>query len=148
MIKNKKASHEYFLLEQFIAGIILLGSEIKSIREGKVNLVDSFCSFTGNELFLNNCHIAEYKFSNQFNHGPKRPRKLLLKKRELKKLRAKSAEKGLTIVPVTMFINDKGLCKITIYLAKGKKSYDRRDSLKEKDNKRELNKSYKDLKKY
>ena len=146
-IKNKKASHEYFLLEQFIAGIVLVGTEIKSIREGKVNLVDSFCSFTGNELYLNNAHISEYKFGNRYNHDPKRPRKLLLKKRELKKLRTKTAEKGLTIVPVTMFITDQGFCKITIYLAKGKKSYDRRESLKEKDNKRELNRNYKDLKK-
>lgn len=128
-IKNKKAAHEYFLLEQFIAGIVLVGTEIKSIREGKVNLVDSFCSFTGNELFLINAHIAEYKFGNINNHNPKRPRKLLLKKRELKKLRTKTAEKGLTIVPVTMYINDKGFCKITIYLAKGKKSYDKKDAI-------------------
>jgi SsrA-binding protein len=138
MIKNKKASHEYFLLDEFKAGIILVGTEIKSIRAGKVSLVDSFCSFTGNELFLNNAHIAEYEFGNQFNHDPKRPRKLLLKKRELKKLKTKSQEKGLTIVPVTMFINDKGKCKITIYLAKGKKTYDKKMSLKEKDIQREI----------
>ena len=138
MIKNKKAAHEYFLLEQFIAGICLVGTEIKSIRAGKVSLVDSFCSFTGNELFLNNVHIAAYEFGNQFNHEPKRPRKLLLKKKELKKLKTKSQEKGLTIVPVTMFINDKGKCKITIYLAKGKKTYDKRSDLKEKDLKREI----------
>jgi SsrA-binding protein len=147
MIKNKKATHEYFLLDEFKAGIVLVGTEIKSIREGNASLVDSFCSFTGNELYLNNAHIAEYKFGNQFNHEPKRPRKLLLKKKELKKLKTKTQEKGLTIIPVNMFINDKGFCKITIYLAKGKKNYDRRESLKEKDNKRELNRKYEDLKK-
>ena len=138
MIKNKKASHEYFLLEQFIAGIVLVGTEIKSIRAGKVSLVDSFCSFTGKELYLNNVHIAEYEFGNIYNHEPKRPRKLLLKKKELKKLKTKSQEKGLTIVPVTMFISDKGKCKITIYLAKGKKTHDKREALKEKDSKREM----------
>ena len=142
MIKNKKASHEYFLLEQFIAGIVLVGTEIKSIREGKVSLVDSFCSFTGNELYLNNTHIAEYQFGNIYNHEPKRPRKLLLKRKELKKLKTKSQEKGLTIVPVTMFIDDKGYCKITIYLAKGKKLHDRREALKEKDSKREIKNQY------
>jgi len=146
-IKNKKASHDYYLLDKVSAGICLVGTEIKSIREGKVNLVDSFCSFTGNELYLNNAHISEYKFGNRYNHDPKRPRKLLLKKKELKKLRTKTAEKGLTIVPVTMFINEEGFCKITIYLAKGKKSLDKRESLKIKDNKRELNRNYKDLKK-
>lgn len=142
MIKNKRASHEYFLLEQFIAGIVLVGTEIKSIREGKVSLVDSFCSFTGNELYLNNTHIAEYEFGNIYNHEPKRPRKLLLKRKELKKLKTKSQEKGLTIVPVTMFIDDKGHCKITIYLAKGKKLHDRREALKEKDSRREIKNQY------
>ena len=147
MIKNKKATHEYFLLDEFKAGICLVGTEIKSIRAGKVSLVDSFCSFTGTELYLNNVHIAEYEFGNIYNHEPKRPRKLLLKKKELKKLKTKTQEKGLTIIPVTMFVNDKGKCKITIYLAKGKKNYDRRETLKEKDNKRELNRKYEDLKK-
>lgn len=138
MIKNKRASHEYFLLEQFIAGIVLVGTEIKSIRAGKVSLVDSFCSFTGKELYLNNVHIAEYEFGNIYNHEPKRPRKLLLKRKELKKLKTKSQEKGLTIVPVTMFIDDKGHCKITIYLAKGKKLFDKRQDLKTKDSRREI----------
>lgn len=138
IIKNKKANHEYFLLEQFIAGIVLVGTEIKSIRLGKVSLVDSYCSFNGNELFLNNTHIAEYEFGNQFNHDPKRPRKLLLTKRELKKLKSKTQEKGLTIIPVIMYIDKNGYCKLSIYLAKGKKLYDRREDMKKKDSKREL----------
>jgi SsrA-binding protein len=148
IIRNKKAGYEYFLLEQFTAGIVLTGTEIKSIRDGKVNLTDSFCSFEGNQLFLKNTHIAEYEFGNQFNHIPKRPRVLLLTKRELKKLRGKTSEKGLTIVPVNMFINEKGYCKVTISLAKGKKNHDKRNSIKENDQKRELNRKYEDLKKY
>jgi SsrA-binding protein len=148
IIKNKKAGYEFFLLETFTAGIVLCGTEIKSIRDGKVNLTDSFCSFEGSQLFLRNAHIAEYEFGNQFNHIPKRPRVLLLTKRELKKLRGKTSEKGLTIVPVNMFINAKGFCKVTIALAKGKKNHDKRDSIKEKDQKRELNRKYEDLKKY
>lgn len=138
IIKNKKAAHEYFLLEQFIAGIVLVGTEIKSIRLGKVSLVDSYCSFNGKELFLNNAHIAEYEFGNQFNHDPKRTRKLLLTKRELKKLKSKTQEKGLTIIPVTMYIDKNGYCKLSIYLAKGKKLYDRREDLKKKDSKKEM----------
>jgi SsrA-binding protein len=134
-IKNKKANYEYFLLEEFISGIVLVGTEIKSIRAGKVSLVDSFCSFIGNELFLYNTHIDEYKFGNQFNHEPKRPRKLLLTKRELKKLKTKIQEKGLTIVPVTMFINDKGFCKLSIYTAKGKKNFDKKYTIREKEEK-------------
>jgi len=137
-IKNKKASYEYFLLEEMTAGIQLVGTEIKSIRKGDVNIADSFCSFTGNELFLVNAHIKEYKFGNQFNHEPRRPRKLLLRKQELKKIRRKITEKGLTIVPTSMFINKEGFCKVNISIAKGKKMYDRRESIKEKDIKRDL----------
>lgn len=137
-IKNKKASYEYFLLEDFMCGIQLVGTEIKSIRKGDVNIADSFCAFTGNELFLVNAHIKEYKFGNQFNHEPRRPRKLLLKKQELKKIRRKITEKGLTIVPTSMFINKEGFCKVNISIAKGKKTYDRRESIKEKDIKRDL----------
>lgn len=138
LIKNKKAGFEYFLLEQFVCGIVLVGTEIKSIREGKASLVDSFCSFTGDELFLNNSHIAEYKFGNQFNHEPKRSRKLLLTKKELRKLKKKTKEKGLTIVPVNMFINNRGFCKVTISIAKGKKLYDKRSTIKDRDIKRDL----------
>ena len=137
-IKNKKASYEYFLLDSYTCGIQLVGTEIKSIREGKVNIADSFCSFTGNELFLVNAHINEYKFGNQFNHIPKRPRKLLLKKQELKKIKRKITEKGLTIVPVNLFINKDGFCKVTISIAKGKKLYDKRENIKSNDVKRDL----------
>jgi len=142
IIKNKKAGYEYFLLEQFTAGIVLTGTEIKSIREGKVNLTDSFCSFEGNQLFLKNTHIAEYEFGNQFNHIPKRPRVLLLTKRELKKLRGKTSEKGLTIVPVTMFINDKGFCKVTISLAKGKKNHDKRNTIRDREEKIKIKRDF------
>ncbi len=112
IIKNKKASYEYFLLEEFTAGIVLVGTEIKSIRLGKASLVDSFCSFKDNELFINNMHITEYEFGNNFNHETKRPRKLLLTKKELRKIKKKITEKGLTIIPVNMFINKDGLCKL------------------------------------
>ena len=137
-IKNKKASYEYFLLEEMTAGIQLVGTEIKSIRKGDVNISDSFCAFTGNELFLVNAHIKEYKFGNQFNHEPRRPRKLLLKKQELKKIRRKITEKGLTIVPISMFINKEGFCKVNISIAKGKKMYDKRESIRDRDVKRDL----------
>ncbi len=137
-IKNKKAWHEYLLLEEFTAGIVLLGTEIKSIREGKANLTDSYCTFNGDELFVLNLHISEYKYGNQFNHDPKRPRKLLLKRRELKKIQGKARDKGVTVVPVELFINEQGLAKLTIYIARGKKTYDKRESLKSKDQKREI----------
>jgi len=137
-IKNKKAWHEYFLVEQFTAGIVLVGTEIKSVREGKVNLTDSYCAFTGNELYLLNAHISEYKYGNQFNHIAKRARKLLLNRRELKKILGKTREKGLTIVPIELFINENGFCKVTIAIAKGKKIYDKRESLKTKDNLRQM----------
>jgi len=137
VIKNKKANFEYNLLEEFCAGIQLVGSEIKSIREGKASISDAFCSFTGKELFLINSQIQEYKFANQFNHEPKRPRKLLLTKRELRKIQTKTKEKGLTIVPLSMFINKQGFCKVTIFIAKGKHDYDKKESIKEKDIKRD-----------
>ena len=140
-IKNKKASYEYFFLEKFIAGIQLSGTEIKSIREGKVSLVDSYCAFINNELFVKNMHIAEYKFGTHYNHEPKRDRKLLLTKRELKKLLNKVNEKGLTIIPTLLFINDNELAKLEIAVAKGKKLYDKRESLKTKDTQREIDRS-------
>lgn len=137
-IKNKKAYHEYFLVEEFTAGLVLQGTEIKSIRAGKVNLTDSYCSFTDNELFVRNMHISEYEFGNIYNHEPKRDRKLLLNRRELRKLQNKVAEKGLTIVPVRLFVGDKGLAKLVIALAKGKHTYDKRETLKKKDSAREM----------
>jgi len=139
-IRNKKASFEYFLVEEFNAGIILTGTEIKSIREGKANISDAFCNFKGDELFVIGMHIAEYTYGTYNNHVAKRDRKLLLNKKEIKKLFGKVKEKGFTIVPTVLYINDKGLAKLTIALAKGKHSYDKRDSLKEKDIKREIDK--------
>ncbi len=137
-IKNKKASFEYFLLERFIAGIVLTGTEIKSIRRGKVSIAEAYCVFVKDELFIRNMHIAEYEYGTYNNHEPKRDRKLLLTRKELKKLKAKLDEKGLTLIPTFMFINDKGLAKIEIALAKGKKLFDKRDTLKQKDFKREI----------
>ncbi len=137
-IKNKKASFEYYLLEVFSAGIVLTGTEIKSIRKGKASLKESYCAFTGNELFVRNMHIAPYDFGSYNNHEPKRERKLLLTKRELRKLKGKLDEKGLTLVPTKLFINEKGLAKLDIALAKGKKLYDKRDTLKQKDQQREI----------
>jgi SsrA-binding protein len=137
-IKNKKAAYAYFLLEEFTAGIQLYGTEIKSIRAGKANLNDSYCSFAGNELFIRNMHIAEYSFGTHYNHEPKRERKLLLTKRELKKLLTKVTEKGFTIIPVLLYINEKGLAKVDIALARGKHYYDKRETLKKKDVQREI----------
>lgn len=137
-IKNKRASFEYFLTEEFTAGIVLTGTEIKSVREGKANLTDAFCIFVGEELFVRNMHISEYKFGTYSNHEPKRDRKLLLNRRELRKILGKTQEKGLTIVPTLLYINEKGLAKLKIAIAKGKKLYDKRDSLKSKDTKREI----------
>lgn len=131
--KNKKAGFEFFLLEKFIAGIVLTGTEIKSVRAGKVSLNDAYCSFVNDELYIKNMHITEYDHGNIYNHEPKRDRKLLLTKRELKKLRSKNVEKGVTVVPTQLFISDKGFAKIEIALAKGKKLYDKRDTIKDRD---------------
>lgn len=137
-IKNKKASYQYFLIDKIVAGIQLTGTEIKSIREGKVSLAESFCVFINDELFVRDMHIAEYSFGTIYNHDPKRDRKLLLTKRELKKLRTKVQEKGLTIVPTFLFINDRGLAKLEVALAKGKHFYDKRDDIKKRDIDRDL----------
>lgn len=137
-IRNKRASHEYFLVQEFVAGIQLTGTEIKSIRDGKASIVDGYCSFTGDELFVRNIHIAEYTFGTHYNHEAKRDRKLLLTKRELKKLSVKVKERGYTIIPVSLFINEKGLAKLTIALAKGKHAFDKRETLKQKDIQREI----------
>lgn len=137
-IKNKKAAYAYFLLEEFTAGIMLTGTEIKSIRTGKANLNDAYCSFTGNELFIKNMHISEYSFGTHYNHEPKRDRKLLLTKRELKKLLTKVTEKGYTIIPVLLYIDENGLAKVNIALARGKHYYDKRETLKKKDIQREI----------
>ncbi|HKK09595.1 MAG TPA: SsrA-binding protein SmpB [Bacteroidales bacterium] len=137
-IRNKKASHEYFLEEKLITGISLLGTEIKSIREGKASLKEAYCFVRREELYIKNMHIAEYKYGSYENHEPKRDRKLLANKKEIRKFSSKVKEKGNSIIPVRMFINDKGMAKLEIALAKGKKLHDKRDSLKDKDMKRQL----------
>ncbi|MCK9302310.1 MAG: SsrA-binding protein SmpB [Bacteroidales bacterium] len=137
-IKNRKAEYQYFLVGEYTAGIVLTGTEIKSIREGKANLSDAYCMFIDGELFVMNMHISEYKYGTHYNHDPKRNRKLLLTARELKKLQAQINEKGFTIIPVKLFINEKGMAKLLISLAKGKKLFDKRESLKEKDSLRDI----------
>ena len=137
-IRNKKASFEYHFIDKYIAGIVLTGSEIKSIRLGKVNLQDAYCTFLNGELFVKEMHISPYVMAKEINHEPKRERKLLLSKRELRKLETKNKEKGLTIIPIRIFLNDRGLAKLEIALAKGKKLYDKRVDIKEKDLKREM----------
>jgi len=142
-IKNKRASFEYHLLDKYTAGIRLLGTEIKSIRQGKANINDSFCSFFEDGLYIRNMHIAEYSFGSFYNHEAKRDRQLLLTKRELKKLRDKGEEKGFTIVPLRIFINERGYAKVEIALAKGKKDFDKRETIKERESKRELDRAMK-----
>jgi SsrA-binding protein len=137
-IRNKRASYEYEFIDKYVAGIMLKGTEIKSIREGKVNLQDGYCLFINSELFARNIHISHYKQGTHFNHDPTRERKLLLNKRELIKLKKKSEEKGLSIIPIKLFTNNRGLAKLEIALAKGKKLHDKRQSIKEKDLKHEL----------
>ncbi|HHH54493.1 MAG TPA: SsrA-binding protein SmpB [Bacteroidetes bacterium] len=137
-IKNKKASFEYHLLQTFESGIVLSGTEVKSIREGKANINEAYCHFDKNgELWIKNMHISEYKLGTYYNHETKRDRKLLLKKSELKKLQRKVNEKGLTIVPTKVYFNERGLVKIEIALAQGKRAFDKRHSIKDKDMKRE-----------
>ena len=138
VIKNKRAEFDYELIEKFVAGIVLCGTEIKSIRAGKASLADSYCFFSGNELYVKGLHIAEYWWGNLNNHDPRRDRKLLLTGKELSKLHRKSKEKGLTIIASRLFISDKGYAKLTIALARGKKAYDKRESIKDKDMKREM----------
>lgn len=142
-IKNKRASFDYELLDQYIAGIVLTGTEIKSIRLGKASLVDTFCVFENDELWVKNMHVTEYFFGSYNNHAVRRDRKLLLTKKELAKLRRQTKETGFTIVPSKLFINEKGLAKLVIYTAKGKKVYDKRESLKEKDDKRSMDRAMK-----
>lgn len=138
-IKNKKARFEYDLLDKYTAGIVLGGTEIKSLRYGRASISESFCEFNERgELFVINMQIDEYSHASHYNHKPKAQRKLLLQKRELKKLHKEVTASGLTIVPLTLFINDRGLAKIQIALAKGKKLYDKRETMKDRDNKRDL----------
>ncbi len=138
-IKNKKAKFEYELLDTYVAGIVLAGTEIKSIREGKASIAQSFCEFSDSgELFVINMQIDEYSHAYHFNHRPKAERKLLMHRRELKKLKKEVSTSGLTIVPLNLFINDRGLAKVRIALAKGKKLYDKRETIKKRESKRNL----------
>lgn len=137
-VKNRQASYEYELLDKYVAGIVLRGTEIKSIREGKVNLQDGYGYFNNGELFVKGVNISPYAQGTHYNHEATRERKLLLKRSELKKLQARSEEKGLTLVPTRLFINDRGLAKMEIALGRGKKTHDKRDSIKERDARREL----------
>lgn len=146
-IKNKRAKFEYDLLDTYTAGIVLTGTEIKSIRESRASIAESFCEFNDQgELFIINMTIEEYVYGNYYNHSPKAERKLLLNKRELKKLEKEVRNVGLTIVPLRLFINEKGYAKLDIALARGKKLYDKRETIKDRDNKRNLDRIKKSFK--
>ena len=137
-IKNKRASIDYIFTETYTAGIVLTGTEIKSIRQSKASLVDTYCTFINNELWVKNMHVAEYFYGSYNNHVARRDRKLLLDRKELRKLRQAVKNPGFTIVPTRLFINEKGLAKLAIALARGKHEYDKRESIKERDDKREM----------
>ena len=137
-IKNKKAKFEFSIFTKYIAGIVLSGTEIKSIRLGQAHINEAFCQIKNDELFIVNMHIKEYEFGSYLNHKPTRTRKLLLTKKEIKQISKKIVEKGFTLIPLSVFISDRGFAKVEIAIAKGKKIHDKRQSLKEKDNKREI----------
>ncbi|MBR2368300.1 MAG: SsrA-binding protein SmpB [Alistipes sp.] len=139
-IRNKRATFDYEILEEYVAGIVLVGTEIKSLRLGKASLVDSYCYFERGELWVRNVNIAEYTWGTCNNHVPKRDRKLLLNRKELNKLQRSLQDKGLTVVGLRLFINDRGLAKIAIGLARGRKTYDKREYIKQNDAKREMDK--------
>lgn len=142
-IKNKKATFDYEIIDTYTAGIVLTGTEIKSIRDSKASLVDTFCFFIDGELWVKNMHVAEYFYGSYNNHSAKRDRKLLLTKKELKKLNQDAKNPGFTIVPIRLFINEKGMAKLVIALAKGKHEYDKRQSIKENEDKREMARAFK-----
>jgi SsrA-binding protein len=142
-ISNRSATFHFAIEQKYTAGMVLLGTEIKSLRQGKANFNDSFCILSHGELFIRSLHIAEYYYGTANNHNPIRERKLLLTKRELKKIESKTKEKGYTIIPLKIFMSDNGYAKIEIALAKGKKTHDKRDSIKEKDAQRDLRRTLK-----
>jgi SsrA-binding protein len=141
-LSNRKAYYEYHFEDKYIAGMVLSGTEIKSIREGKVSFNDSYCIFDKSELYVKSLHIAEYNFGNINNHVPMQERKLLLRKRELKKLENKIKEKGFTIIPLKIFITEKGFAKIEIGLGKGKKIFDKRETIKARETDRDVKRKY------
>jgi len=143
VIKNKKASFDYEFIETFVAGIVLTGTEIKSIRLGKASLVDTYCVVIKGELWVKNMNISEYFYGTYNNHVARRDRKLLLNRKELNKIERLSKDTGFTIVPTKLFLNEKGLAKLVIVVAKGKKAYDKRQSLREKDDKRAMDRAFK-----
>jgi SsrA-binding protein len=145
---NKRARFEYQFLDSLEAGIMLSGTEVKAVRGGKVNLTDAYCLFEKNELFIRNLHIPEYENGTYFNHDARRTRKLLLQRKELKKWERRVSEKGLTIVPYKMYFTDKGFVKIEIILGRGKKEFDKREAIKEKDNRREMARTRLNISKY
>lgn len=142
-IKNKKAAFEYFLEEKIEVGMVLTGTEIKSIRAGEANLTDAYCIFVKDELFVRSMYIAPYKQGSYQNHEPRRVRKLLLKKQELKKIHRKIKEKGYSVVPFRIYFSDRGLAKLEVAMARGKKKHDKRDSIKQKDVQRDMDRSSK-----
>mgnify|MGYP002564645897 FL=1 len=142
-IKNKRATFDYELVDTYTAGIVLTGTEIKSIRLGKASLVDTFCYFANGELWVKNMHIAEYFYGTYNNHSTRRDRKLLLTRKELEKIQKLSKESGFSIVPTRLLINDRGMAKLVIAVAKGKKIYDKRESIKEREDKRQMDRAFK-----
>lgn len=142
-IRNKRATFDYELIETFTAGIVLTGTEIKSIRLGKASLVDTFCMFEGDELWVKNLHITEYFYGSFANHDPRRDKKLLLNRSELNKISRLTKQSGFTIIPTRLFINQKGLAKLNIAIAKGKREYDKRHAIREKEDKRSMDRMLK-----
>lgn len=148
VVRNKRATFDYEILDTYTAGLVLTGTEVKSLREGKAGLTDTFCIFDKGELWVKNAYIAEYFYGTYNNHNSHRDRKLLLNRKELRNLENDSKDAGITIVPLKIFFNEKGIAKMEIALCKGKKQYDKRESIKEKDSKRELERARRDFGKY
>ena len=142
-IKNKRASHDFLLMDKYTAGIVLTGTEIKSIRQGKASLVDTFCYVHNGEMWVKNMYVAQYKEGSYNNHVERRDRKLLLNAREIRKIQSTVKQPGFSIVPTLIFLNDKGLAKLDIYIARGKKEYDKRETLKEKEDRRDMQRAFK-----
>lgn len=142
-IKNKRASHDFLLMDKYTAGIVLTGTEIKSIRQGKASLVDTFCYVHNGEVWVKNMYVAQYKEGSYNNHVERRDRKLLLNARKIRKIQSTVKQPGFSIVPTLIFLNEKGLAKLDIYIARGKKEYDKRETLKEKEDRRDMQRAFK-----